>query len=124
MSTDREKLEHLLNGGKLKAGTAGYKHLDELGNLKWVDSIQSGIINLNDSEIYHEQKWYENIPEQGVLCWISDFDENSKSIMHIITRYDKNRDHSNFISKSQTQWRYATPVTADEIEKCILENQK
>jgi hypothetical protein len=52
-----------------------------------------------------EPDWWENIPEHGVLCWVSDIDESTRSIIDRITVKNKNG------------WRYITPLTNEEIER-------
>jgi hypothetical protein len=62
-------------------------------------------------------KWYENIPEHGVLCWVGDnkpFVESTK-IVNII----KMREVNQFISIRGARWNYALPLTNEEIKQFL-----
>jgi len=52
-----------------------------------------------------EPEWWENIPEHGVLCWVSDKDANTRSTIVRIT------------VKNNDIWGYITPLTNEEIER-------
>ncbi len=79
MATDREKLEHLLAGGLL-ASAGMYKRLKgdsivwTMPNLPEDSTYETaiGIINFDESEIYIEPKWWDNIPLEGILCKVWD----------------------------------------------------
>jgi hypothetical protein len=117
MSTTKEKIEHLLNGGGLKNG-AGIKSLDEKGNLVWKTGNISNLIDFREVEIHHEPKWYENIPEQGVLCWVSDVIGNKTNI-HLITKYIQMNEFP-YVTKNSC-YKYATPLMLEEAEQYIME---
>ena len=51
-----------------------------------------------------EPAWWENIPEHGVLCWVSDIDESTRNVI------DRIKD------ENKKGWKYATPLTNEEIE--------
>ena len=63
-----------------------------------------------------EPEWWENIPEHGVLCWVSDIDENIRNIIERITFVVK-EDGAYKIRPHETRWKYATPLTNEEIEE-------
>ena len=63
-------------------------------------------------------KWYENIPEHGVLCWINDIDPQHRNLISIITDYDSNS-KLRFRRKNLGGWQYATPLTDDEIKQFL-----
>ena len=63
-----------------------------------------------------EQDWWENIPEHGVLCWVSDIDESTRNIIERITFVVNEDDFYRFRSH-ETRWKYATPLTNKEIEE-------
>lgn len=66
---------------------------------------------------YTEPKpWYEEIPEQGVLCWIGDEEScvlNKKSA-DIVTRYLG--DSYSFLIRQGSMYGYAIPLTKEEVE--------
>jgi len=63
-----------------------------------------------------EQKWYDNIPEQGVLCWCKEH-ENDIKYKRLIERIDEHIDGM-FLSRT-TGFLYKTvqPLTNEEIEE-------
>lgn len=72
-------------------------------------------------QIYEEPKWYENIPESGVLCWVSNSDKGihstNKTIVAIINDYQINSPYKyNFISVISTRHLEAEPLTKQEIQ--------
>lgn len=77
---------------------------------------------LNEFEAYvwrikpEPPKWYENIPEHGRLCWVYD----SKKIKCIarICQYIPEKELS-FIDDLPSPWKYATPLTDDEIKQFL-----
>lgn len=66
-------------------------------------------------EIHTPAKWYENIPEGGVLCWVWDNREASKSITGIISIQFPNEAGFKFISHD-CNWINAIPLTKQEIQ--------
>ena len=58
-------------------------------------------------QIYKEPKWYENIPDGGVLCWCSD--EGIVKFVDNITRFNGNY-------QGGSAWSKATPLTKQEIQ--------
>ena len=61
--------------------------------------------------IYEKHKWYENIPECGVLCWVGS--SNKKTTAVLIHSYEpnmKNRFHG------WNSWMFATPLTREELD--------
>lgn len=59
---------------------------------------------------YKEPQWYDNIPEEGVICWVSDYVKENKDSVRLITKYTQS---IGFFSSS-TLWKYATPVKPEE----------
>ena len=62
-----------------------------------------------------EPEWYENIPEHGVLCWVDDINETARNIIERITFVVNEHEFYRFRSR-ETIWKYATPLTNEEIE--------
>jgi len=68
-----------------------------------------------------EPEWYENIPKQGVLCWVSDYNENLnkqniRNILAEIIDYDSDKEHK-YLDFRGSRWKYAVPLTNEEIEE-------
>lgn len=60
-----------------------------------------------------DNKWFYNIPESGIICWVSDYDTSDKLNVEIITKYDDDSVYS-FKGKNES-WKYADPLTPDEL---------
>jgi len=86
MKNQREIYEALLDGESLMHTETKVKvrlNADDLlirEDTKDLTSIT--FISYVEWQIYKEPKWYENIPEGGVLCWVS-------GNIHVITEYEK-----------------------------------
>jgi len=69
-----------------------------------------------------EPKWYDNIPKQGVLCWVGDYapiTKNSNSLRTIV-EYDPDRLCSFIMHRCEASiaaWVNAVPLTNEEIEE-------
>lgn len=74
----------------------------------------------NDLRLEYKNQWYDEIPEQGVLCWISDVFEkpNYESTIDIIAGCS---DDGLYINQGGTSWKHATPLTNDEIKQFLRE---
>ena len=64
--------------------------------------------------IYEKPKWYENIPEYGVLCWVHD-SINHKNDVQIIVRYNPLNTYK-FVTKIEGEYICATPLTREELD--------
>ena len=62
-------------------------------------------------EIKQKPKWYDNIPESGVLCWCRDFEGYIK-ITKIATYH---KDLKLFGGEGYCKWDNAIPLTPSEI---------
>ena len=61
-------------------------------------------------------KWYDNIPEQGVLCWVQNNPEGKKKVVTIYSR--KNRDdYETALYCINSRAFDVTPLTNEEIEE-------
>jgi hypothetical protein len=64
-------------------------------------------------EIYQESKWYDNIPEGGVLCWVGE-----GRYLRIITRVLTNTINDYFYrDDGDVGWNSAEPLTCQEVNK-------
>lgn len=61
------------------------------------------------------KEWYEQIPEEGVICWVSAENSNERNTVAIIKSYVSCAEHP-FISK-KVCWKYATPIKPEECYK-------
>jgi hypothetical protein len=67
-------------------------------------------------EIYEEPKWYENIPEGGVLCWVSDTKKDDEECIAAICHHNEKVNNSYTELDVEVGWKYATPLTKEEIQ--------
>jgi hypothetical protein len=72
--------------------------------------------------IYEDPKWYDSIPEQGVLCWVNAFNKDLRSIPAVIVNADKSI--GRYQDVNTVLWKYATPVTPEEAENLIYRPEK
>lgn len=106
----------------------GFKE-GELWNFKedrksHVDFIYSSNWKPYVEKPYVEKPWYESIPEQGVFCWIGD-DEScvlNKKSADIVTRYLGGS--SPFLIRQGSMYRYAIPLTREEVENLIWKKKE
>lgn len=73
-------------------------------------------------EVEIEVPWYEDIPPNGVLCWCWDGvgTINLKKNLRIITHYESDTPYTYRGDSCGNCWKYATPVTVEEIAKYVL----
>ena len=64
--------------------------------------------------IYEKPKWYENIPECGVLCWCWDSTTSKSKRIYLVTNYYHSKDHK--FATNSSFYRYATPLTREELD--------
>lgn len=89
------------------------------GSFKWTDGayMELSDVGWEGYTVYEEEKveWYEDIPEKGVLCWVSDVAAENKGSVNIVNRYERKL----FITISDVCWLYATPLTPEEIKEYL-----
>ena len=64
-----------------------------------------------------EPKWYDNIPKQGILCWVKDEEEDVAELV-TISSYRPNAPAFKF-EGIECYWKHATPATLEEITNYI-----
>jgi len=74
--------------------------------------------NPNDWHIYTPPKWYENIPEGGVFCWVWDADESVRTQV-VIVRYVATDSYPYKGVGYNSFYKHAIPLTADELQVFI-----
>jgi len=79
--------------------------------------------SLIDWEIYKERSfievknWYDDIPQEGVLCWVTDIKEKigAKTYVDRVTSYKvTNLGYSEFVAEL-SNWVYATPIGIKDV---------
>ena len=134
--TTKQKLEWLINGGKLKfkqSKTTSYLQLDEMGEVKVISHMNddeshkltddglSDLSYLNNYIIYKESKWFEKVPFEPVFCQVCDDlgDLYLSNNIHLISKYYEPDPHP-FKVYGIGGFKYARPVTIEEISEFIL----
>jgi hypothetical protein len=116
--TRKEVLQALADGKTIELKNprwADYRPLDHTNYLP----LKSDSFNNFDWRIKPKPpKWYENIPEQGILCWISDRNPELKINIACITKIMVGR-YVDYIDRNGVKWGYATPLTNEEIEQFL-----
>jgi hypothetical protein len=91
------------------------------GDNTWETAIQPAWHKSSEYRIKPKQpEWYENIPEHGVLCWVSDREKHPDKHcwLRIVDAY-RHDDLYPFKQMGQLSWLYATPLTDDEIRQYL-----
>lgn len=111
---------HLLEGRVLvsEVTNAEMEIRDNVFYLKGRPTDSSNFLRLSDDiadfyEVYEEVEWYEDIPEGGILCWVSNWE---KQYPDIVTEYADGYFHT----PNGDTWRTATPFTQEDIVGKIL----
>ena len=110
--TQAEMWTHLLQGGKVKSAIDGQVCELKDGNLDTYRDVTAAFT----WEKYGESKWYENIPEQGILCWVSNAYPDERDEIAVVRKYT----HSNAFnpvytySNANGAWKWAEPLTGQD----------
>ena len=74
---------------------------------------------------YIEKQWYENIPKHGILCWVADSEEQliAKERLKVVISYSVYCSYP-FTTKQGTTFKYATPLTKEEVENLIWKREE
>jgi len=111
MKNQREIYEALLAGETLisvdfaTAKLVDGKLFNDVGEQSVVAFIQPEIW-----QIFKESKWYENIPDGGVLCYCKDRAHDGTRIINV-TAYREDHYQSMY-----STWKFAKPLTKQEIQ--------
>ena len=81
------------------------------------------VVEIDEVLKEHEPKWYENLPEQGRLCWVSDDDvpdnPNVRRDIRAIVAYVEGDSKGAYRTAFRGWWRYAIPLTDEEIKQFL-----
>jgi len=82
------------------------------------------LYNMYVPAIITTPEWYDNIPKQGILCWVHNYNKDRKDSISLIKEYDSTRENKfvNFRSEVRiTAFGFATPLTEEELlERCYV----
>jgi hypothetical protein len=129
-SSQQQIWEYLISGGKVcktNWDTSFYSLIEGKVHRTRTDGVSTGwtsnFLKFTDYEKYVEpSKWYENIPKQGILCWVWYKGDKGKDIA-IVLSYDKN-ERRPFNTKNAEMledcgYDFATPLTEEEVKQYI-----
>ncbi len=125
LDTQEDRWRFLLGGGKLICPTHpsnGYYFIQE-GEVRCSTGSRSNMLFTDDEWTAYEElkQWYEDIPEVGILCWVDDHNENVRNYVELVERYERSNAEP-YITMTNS-WKYATPVTPEEVDKLIYKGK-
>jgi hypothetical protein len=117
----------LLDGKKIACSRYEGYFLLKAGDIRnSICDLESGFIcdtfsRAHEWSVYEEPKWYDDIPEQGVLCWAGNSESmlNAHGLASIIRRKE-----GIWYCSAGDYWQHAVPLTPEEAEKLIYKAQK
>lgn len=118
-TNDFEAFWALVNGYVIRCNTDGDILRLSNGHLQWNNSgSPKGYIvwNFGKFTICKEEpmEWWDNIPEKGILCKVTDTDSIKPTI-----RLIKSKSKFSFIDDKSIYWSSAEPVTIEELQEVI-----
>ena len=130
-NTQQEIWEYLIEGGEVISDTGvKYKLINGAVHTLSViaDKYKIGGVSfslVNNYKPYIEPKWYDNIPEQGILCWVWDTLDGTKDvgIIHSIEKDQEGKPTQYLDNYSRCPWDNAIPVTEEEVKKYVYKEQ-
>jgi hypothetical protein len=120
-SSQQEIWEYLLAGNQIVKHKSIFALKDGSLHKKtargvWV-AWSSSLRDVSAYTKYTEPKWYDTIPEQGILCWVTDSSTGAIIEPDLIKQYGSESIGS--FKSDVNNWKYATPVTQEEVNKLI-----
>lgn len=74
--------------------------------------------SFNKVEEYSKPQWHDNIPKQGILCWVRIF-PSDRPRLRLVLRYCNSSDYS-YVTECAS-YLYATPATSEEVKQFIYQ---
>lgn len=127
-TTQQEIYKHLASGGYVRLYADSICGFTEEGTLAVFDNYGSFMYpsdrtftNASSWQVATiEPMWYENIPEQGILCWV---DDNSGTQLRIVTKYRSEFEFHFKVEGTGVWYKNATPLTLEEIKQYIYQGE-
>jgi hypothetical protein len=91
--------------------------IEVLGVIGGWSTIDNPTWSQSDQYRPEKKEWYENIPKEGVLCWVWDTTSVERRAS-LVVKYIPNDKTHNF-QTTVTKWKYAEPIKPEE---CYQEN--
>lgn len=97
--------------------------------IQWRGSDNSKWENVENPNFHEEyqyrikpKEWYENIPPQGVLCWVWDNDDSkTDAVLVIVVNYAPTTRYP-FETKYGNDYMFAKPLTEEEVSQFIFKS--
>ena len=121
-SSKKELAQALLNGRRFKTDNGTLIYFDENRDIPFTCPVSYMRNTWDVSNSLTELKhWYDNIPEQGVLCWVW----NGTNTAHIraVTGYHT-EDSIQTFTAPQGCWSHAKPLTKREALALLASDQE
>ena len=119
IKSKKELARRLMDGEVFYTPSGARVHYDEVekepfrvGRVPMVDSWRGYDRLLVEEEIF----WQEDIPEQGVLCWVWDNGGKEGATISKITSYETGWGEDYPYKDHENGWQHARPLTNEEIE--------
>lgn len=91
------------------------------GDNEWTPVTQPNWMNHYEYRIKPTPpKWYENIPEHGVLCWVRGMADDD-GVLRIILYHNPSSQYP-YCDNEFTTWAFAHPLSNQEIQQFIRSN--
>ena len=87
----------------------------------------SSYINLSEEsvpfwKVYKRAEWYENIPMQGIFCYVYDsINKSEDSLITLVESYDKKLEHPFKLKNSNFHFKFAMPLTKEQVLRHCME---
>lgn len=136
-TTQQEVFKHLASGGYISCSGVNIYGFTEEGILASFDIYGDFMYKVNFTfnapsdwqvatiEPKPVPRWYDNIPEQGILCWLDDYYKDKQLItgLKVVIAYEPEKDKPFVTCRSEAagtvSYRYATPATLDVLANFI-----
>lgn len=112
-SSTKEVTHRMIDGERFCDKTGIIKYFYNI-SMEWFNTSTkaNGALYCCEEKTFYEQlKWFEDIPEQGVLCWVwNDRDGDNKSVVNITNYWD-----GVYFDDKLLNWYNAVPITKEEM---------
>jgi PAS domain-containing protein len=96
------------------------KQAEDWWKNEFYDAVHYTDLDEYEIDVEPEKKeWYECIPDEGIICWVWDNDENSKCLRLVVgfcqgAEYPFEAIINGFRNRATTNWKHAEPAKPEE----------
>lgn len=112
--SQQEIWEYLVNGGTIETNNGTYRFKD--GYIVNSKGIRVGLYFRNPKDFKKHINWYDNIPEEGILCW--GWDSEDEKDIFICKVYDPEGDYkyrNSLDGSGEGYYRHARPIKEGDL---------